>query len=149
MLATRWFENNYMKLNTDKCCLLISGYKHEQVWANIRKDLTWESNNVNFLGITIDRDNLIKSKANQKLSALSRMTKWLSFNKGKILLFRSLNLDIVLLLECFKVDVPITKLIGYIRELLKLFMISTSQLLINYLSWTNLSVFTIKNSRDS
>ena len=149
MLATRWFENNYMKLNTDKCCLLISGYKHEQVWANIRKDLTWESNNVNFLGITIDRDNLIKSKANQKLSALSRMTKLLSFNKGKMLLFRSLNLDIVLLPECFIVDVPISKLIGYIRELLKLFMISTSQLLINYLSWTNLSVFTIKNSRDS
>ena len=138
-----------MKLNTDKCCLLISGYKHEQVWANIRKDLTWESNNVNFLGITIDRDNLIKSKANQKLSALSRMTKLLSFNKGKMLLFRSLNLDIVLLPECFIVDVPISKLIGYIRELLKLFMISTSQLLTNYLPWTNLSVFTIKKSRDS
>ena len=75
MLATRWFENNYMKLNTDKCCLLISGYKHEQVWANIRKDLTWESNDIKLLGITIDRDNLIKSKANQRLSALSRMTK--------------------------------------------------------------------------
>ena len=69
------FENNFMKLNTDKCCLLISGYKHEQVLANIRKDLTWESNDIKLLGITIDRDNLIKSKANQKLSALSRMTK--------------------------------------------------------------------------
>ena len=23
------FENNYMKLNTDKCHLIISGYKHE------------------------------------------------------------------------------------------------------------------------
>ena len=64
-----------MKLNTDKCCLLISGYKHEQVLTNIRKDLTWESNDIKLLGITIDRDNLIKSKANQKLSALSRMTK--------------------------------------------------------------------------
>ena len=29
MLAIRWFENNYMKLNTDKCRLIISGYKHE------------------------------------------------------------------------------------------------------------------------
>ena len=36
MLAIRWFENNYMKLNTVKC-RLISGYKHEQVWVNIGK----------------------------------------------------------------------------------------------------------------
>ena len=34
MLAIRWFENNYMKLNTDKCRLIFSGNKHEQVWAN-------------------------------------------------------------------------------------------------------------------
>ena len=32
-LALCWFENNYMKLNTDKCHLIVSGYKHEQVWA--------------------------------------------------------------------------------------------------------------------
>ena len=31
MLAISLFENNYMKLNTDKCCLMVSGYKHEQV----------------------------------------------------------------------------------------------------------------------
>ena len=27
-LGLCWFENNYMKLNTDKCHLIISGYKH-------------------------------------------------------------------------------------------------------------------------
>ena len=27
--AIEWFENNYMKLNNDKCYLLLSGYKHE------------------------------------------------------------------------------------------------------------------------
>ena len=32
MLDIRWFENNYMKLNTGKCHLIVSGYKHEQVW---------------------------------------------------------------------------------------------------------------------
>ena len=37
MLATRWFENNYLKSNTDKCQLTVSGYKHEQVWVNIGK----------------------------------------------------------------------------------------------------------------
>ena len=32
-LAISWFENNYMTLNTDKCHLLVSGYKH--VFAKI------------------------------------------------------------------------------------------------------------------
>ena len=29
ILAIGWFENNYMKLNTDKCHLRVLGYKHE------------------------------------------------------------------------------------------------------------------------
>ena len=33
-----WFKNNYMKLNTDKCHLLISGNKHEHICANVRED---------------------------------------------------------------------------------------------------------------
>ena len=88
MLAIRWFENNHIKLNTDKCRLTVSGYKHEQVWVNIGKDLTWESNYVKLLRVTIDRDLKfdkyvlkICSKANQKLSALSGIAKLLSFNK--------------------------------------------------------------------
>ena len=28
-LATQWFEENYMNLNTDKCHLLTSGHKYE------------------------------------------------------------------------------------------------------------------------
>ena len=92
MLAIRWFENNYMKLNTDKCRLIVSGYKHEQVWANIETDLTWEGNDVNILGVAIDRDlkfhkHVLKvcSKANQNLSALSRVTNLLSFSKRRAL----------------------------------------------------------------
>ena len=91
-VAIRWFENNNKKLNTDKCHLIVSGYKHEQVWANIGKDLIWESNDVTLLGVTIDRDltfdkHVLKlcSKANQKLSALFRMVNLLSFNKGRTL----------------------------------------------------------------
>ena len=78
-----------MKLNKDKCFLIVSGDKHEQVWANIEKDLIWESNDVKLLGVTIDRDlkYVLKlcSKANQKLSALSRIAKLLSFNKRRTL----------------------------------------------------------------
>ena len=90
MLAIRWFENNYMKLNTDKSHQIVSGYKHEQVLANVGKDLIWESNDIKLLGITIDGDlkfdkHVLKvcSKANQKLSALSRMAKWLFFSKRR------------------------------------------------------------------
>ena len=82
MLAIHWFENIYMKLNTGKYHLIVSGYKHEQVWANIGKDLIWESNDVKLLEITIDRDlkfdkNFLKlcSKTNQKLCVLPRMAK--------------------------------------------------------------------------
>ena len=92
ILAIHWFENSYMKLNRDKCHLIVSGYKHEQVWANIGTNLIWESNDVKLLGITIDRDlkfykRILKlcSKANQELSALSRMAKLLSFNKRRTL----------------------------------------------------------------
>ena len=80
MLAVRVFQNNHTKLNTDKCHLIVSGYKHEQVWENVGKDLIWESNGVKLLEVIIARDlklekHVLKlcSKANQKLSALSRM----------------------------------------------------------------------------
>ena len=90
MLTIRWFENNYMKFNTNKFHLMVSIYEHEQVWANIGKDLIQESNDVKLLGIIIDRNlkfdkHVLKlcSKANQKLNALSRMAKLLSFNKRR------------------------------------------------------------------
>ena len=35
VLGITWFENNYMKLNTDKCHLLVSGTKYVHSWARI------------------------------------------------------------------------------------------------------------------
>ena len=55
-LAILWFENNYMKLNTDKCHLLVSGVKYEQIWAQIGIDRIWEEKQVKLLGITIDTE---------------------------------------------------------------------------------------------
>ena len=43
-----------MKLNTNKCHLLISGHKYEHMWAKIGNDIIWESNTVKLLGITIN-----------------------------------------------------------------------------------------------
>ena len=71
MLALRWFENNYMKLNTDKCHLIVPDCKYEQVWANTRKYSISKDNDVKLLWITID-SNLLKLciKANQTLRGL-------------------------------------------------------------------------------
>ena len=56
-----------------------------------RERLIWESNDVKLLGVTIDRDlkfdkHALKlcSIANQKLSAVSRVANFLSFNKRRI-----------------------------------------------------------------
>ena len=46
---------NYMKLNTDKFHLLISG-KNEQMWEKLVRDRVWESNDVKLLGITLDNN---------------------------------------------------------------------------------------------
>ena len=84
-LAIAWFEMNYMKLNTDKCHLLISGNKNEYMWA---KKTVWESNDVELLGVAIDNNlrfdkhvSNICLKANRKLSALTRLAKFVAFKK--------------------------------------------------------------------
>ena len=40
-LAIAWFEMNYLKLNTDKCHLLISGNKNEYMWAKLDRGIVW------------------------------------------------------------------------------------------------------------
>ena len=50
---------NYMKLNTEKCHLLISENKNEYMWAKIYmmdEDIVWESNDVELLGVIIDNN---------------------------------------------------------------------------------------------
>ena len=53
MLALRWFENNYMKLNTDKCHLIVPDCKYEQVWANIGKFQSPKIMMLNFFGLLL------------------------------------------------------------------------------------------------
>ena len=53
-IAICCFERNYMKLNTDKCHLLVSGNKNEHMWVKVGNDKIWESNTVKLLGVTID-----------------------------------------------------------------------------------------------
>ena len=92
-LAIEWFKQNYMKLNERKCHLLISGFKHEVLWANIGGKKTWESKEEKLLGLYIDRDLTFTShianicaKAWQKLTAISRIAKFVSLEKHRILI---------------------------------------------------------------
>ena len=91
-VAINWFENNYMKMNSDKCHLLVSGHKHEQIWAKIGNDKVCETRSAELLGVTIDNDlkfdeHLLKIclKANRKLSALTRIKRYLDFHKMRVL----------------------------------------------------------------
>ena len=45
-----------MKLNQDKCHLLVSNYKHGNVWAQTGAEITWESNKQKLLGLQIYRN---------------------------------------------------------------------------------------------
>ena len=92
-LAIEWFESNYMKLNQDKCHLLVSGYKHENIWARIGEVKIWESSKQKLLGVVIDRDlnfneyvSSLCKKADRKLSVLSRLSNLRSFQQRRLLM---------------------------------------------------------------
>ena len=51
-LTVCWFESNYMKLNTGKCHIIISGNKHESLWADIGN----KKRGVELLGVNINVD---------------------------------------------------------------------------------------------
>ena len=71
-----------MKLNSDKCHLLLSGHHYKEMFINIGNNKVWESKNVEFLRITKDKDlkfdnKVIKicSKANRKFREVSCLQK--------------------------------------------------------------------------
>ena len=89
-LAIEWFESNYMKLNHDKCHFIMSGHKHEYVFAKIGQKLIWEERNVKLLGVEIDSNLLFNkhvrslyTKASRKLSALTRVVKFMNLQQRK------------------------------------------------------------------
>ena len=63
------------------------------MWAKLDEDIVWESNDVELLGITIDKNLIfdkhvsnISFRANMELSALTRVAKFVPFKKRCILL---------------------------------------------------------------
>ena len=82
-----------MKLNQDKCHFLLSGRKHVMIWANIGQTKIWESRKQKLLGIIVDRNLLFDEyvlnqckKAGRKLSASTRICKFMSFERRRTLM---------------------------------------------------------------
>ena len=71
-LAVAWFEMNYIKLNSDKCHLLISRNENELITLDNNQKFDKHVSN-------------ICPRANRKLSALTRVAKSLPFKKRRIL----------------------------------------------------------------
>ena len=91
--AVEWFKYNYMKLNADKCHLLVCGHKFEQMIATINDTKIIETYKEKLLGVVIDSSlsfeehiKLICKKASAKLNALSRQCKVLPFYKRRTLM---------------------------------------------------------------
>ena len=77
-----------MKLDSEKCHLLISCVK-QAMWAKTGEDIRWEKSDVKLLGVTIDKnlgfdEHILKlcSKANRKLSAIFRRSRFLSLDRS-------------------------------------------------------------------
>ena len=91
--AIVWFDNNYMKLNQDKCHFLISGNKNEHLFVKVGDELIWESEAEKLLGVTIDKNlnfdkhlSILTSKVGQKVTALVRIANILPFHKRRLIL---------------------------------------------------------------
>ena len=82
-----------MKLNQDKCHLLVSGYKHGNVCAQIGGKKICESNKQKLRGLQIDwnlhfNDNASLSwkKAGKKLTVLARLSHFMSIKQRAVLM---------------------------------------------------------------
>jgi ribonuclease P/MRP protein subunit RPP40 len=91
--AIMWFDNNYMKLNKEKCHFLVSDNVTEYLWTKVGDELIWESREVKLLGVIIDKNLNFNShlttlckKVGQKVTALARIARLLPFHKRRLIL---------------------------------------------------------------
>ena len=87
----KWFHDNEMKSNDDKCHLIVAN--EENVSITLGQETIESSDSVVLLGINIDKKlnfsehvSTLLKKGNQKLHALARISKYLSQDKLKIIM---------------------------------------------------------------
>ena len=92
-MIVQWFSDNFLKLNDDKCHLMIFGEKSTEATASIENSMINESDYEKLLGVTFDKKLSFKKhvedlskKANQKLHALARLSNYIDPIKSEILM---------------------------------------------------------------
>ena len=87
----KWLQTNYMKVNTDKSHLLLSG--NASLTSNIDNNLIESENEQVLLGVTIDSNlsfekhiNNLCKKASQKLNALARISGYINLQKRRVIM---------------------------------------------------------------
>ena len=93
LIDTIWFEENYMKLNEDKCHFLLAGNTPEFLCAKVGNGLIWESRYEKLLGLTIDKNlnfnqhlSILCKEVSANVSALARMVKIIPFEKRRFIM---------------------------------------------------------------
>ena len=97
-VLAKWFSENYMKLNEDKCHLMIFGIKCKDSVVTIGNSIIKENDYEKLLGVTFDKklsftkhvEDLCK-KADQKLHALARLSNYTDPVKLKLLMDALIN----------------------------------------------------------
>ena len=115
-----------MKLNQDKCNFLLSGRKHEVIFAKIGYSESWESCAQKFLGMIIDRNLKFGEciltqfeKTGKNLKALARVSLYLSLKRRRTL-EAFIESQFVYGPLIFMFFLQILELITYTKELLEI-----------------------------
>ena len=92
LILTKWFSDNYLQLNADKCHLLITNHDND-IPMNVGNEVIECENSVKLLGITIDTKldfskhvSTLCRKASQELHALARISNFMSHDKLRLLM---------------------------------------------------------------
>ena len=93
LILTKWFSDNYLQLNADKCHLLITNHDND-IPMNVGNEVIECENSVKLLrGITIDTKldfskhvSTLCRKASQKLHDLARISNFMSHDKLRLLM---------------------------------------------------------------
>ena len=92
-ILIKWFRNNYLKMNEDKCHLLITNQEDGCISASIRKENMVNSKSEKMLGITIDSKlnfnehiSMLCKQVNLKLHALARISKFMNTVKLRMIM---------------------------------------------------------------
>ena len=92
-ILIKWFRDNYLKMNEDKCLILITNQEDGCISASIGKEKKTNSKSEKLLSITIDSKlninehiSMLCKKVNLKLHASARISKFMNTVKLRMIM---------------------------------------------------------------